>query len=75
MSNGGFLEFFKSILSSQVGGWVAACLIVAAMAWVTYKDRQLLYKEVTDMRSKAMPLIEENNRMGKEALEILRSKQ
>jgi hypothetical protein len=69
------MEIFKAIISSQVGGWVAACLIIAAMAWVTYKDRQLLYKEVLDMRTKAVPLIEENNRMVKEALEILRQKQ
>jgi hypothetical protein len=73
--DGKAVEVFKAVLSSQVGGWVMACVIVGAMAWVAYKDRQLLYKEVLDMRTKAIPLIEENNRMVKDVLEILRQKQ
>jgi hypothetical protein len=72
MSNGGFAEVFKAILQSPVGGWVMACAIVAAMAWVTFKDRQTLYHEIIQLRTELRPVVEEDNRVLKEILQILK---
>jgi hypothetical protein len=72
MSNGGFAEVFKAILQSPVGGWVMACAIVAAMAWVTFKDRQTLYQEIIQLRTELRPVVEEDNRVLKEILQILK---
>jgi hypothetical protein len=66
------LEVFKAVLSSQVGGWIMACLIIAAMAWVTYKDRQILYQEIIQLRTELRPVVEEDNRVLKEILEIVK---
>jgi hypothetical protein len=74
MSNGGFAEVFKAILQSPVGGWVMACVIVAAMAWVTFKDRQTLYREIIQLRTELRPVVEEDNRVLKEILQILKEK-
>lgn len=74
MSNGGFLEAFKATLQSPVGGWVTACVIVAAMAWVTFKDRQTLYQEIIKVRSELRPLVIEDHQMLEEILQILKDK-
>jgi len=74
MSNGGFLEAFKAILQSPVGGWVMACVIVAAMAWVTFKDRESLYQEIIKVRTELRPLVLEDHEMLKEILQILKDK-
>jgi hypothetical protein len=74
MSNGGIVEAFKAILSSPVGGWVMACVIVAVMAWMTFKDRQTLYKEIIQLRTELRPVVQEDNRMLEEILQILKEK-
>jgi hypothetical protein len=74
MSNGGFLEAFKAVLQSPVGGWVMACIIVAAMAWMTFKDRQTLYEEIINLRSELRPLVQEDHQMLKEILQLLKEK-
>jgi hypothetical protein len=77
MSNGGggILEAFKAILQSPVGGWVMACVIVAAMAWITFKDRETLYKEIIQLRSELRPLVQEDHQMLKDILQLLKEKQ
>lgn len=72
MSNGGFVEAFKTVIQSPVGGWVAACAIIAAMAWITFKDRQALYQEIIQIRTELRPVVEEDNRVLKEILEIVK---
>lgn len=69
--NGGkstIIEVFKTIITSPVGGWVSAMLVVVAMAWVTFKDRQAVYQDLARLRESAMPLIRENNELLKDIL-------
>lgn len=68
------LDAFSAVLQSPVGGWVMACVVVAGMAWVTFKDRQIVYKEMVQLREKAIPTVEENNRMLKEIIQLLKDK-
>jgi len=51
-----------------------ACVIVAAMAWVTFKDRESLYQEIIKVRTELRPLVLEDHEMLKEILQILKDK-
>jgi hypothetical protein len=77
MSNGSgntVSSIFKELLTSPVGGWALAVILVASMAWLTFKDRQAIYADVVRLRENAMPLIRENNDLAKQILTILRDK-
>jgi hypothetical protein len=77
MSNGTgntLSSIFKELLTSPVGGWALAVVLVASMAWLTFKDRQTMYADVVRLRESAMPLIRENNDLAKQILTILQEK-
>jgi hypothetical protein len=77
MSNGPgnmLTSIFKELLTSPVGGWALAVVLVASMAWLTFKDRQAIYADVVRLRENAMPLIRENNDLAKQILTILQEK-
>jgi hypothetical protein len=65
---------FKALLTSPVGGWALAVILVGFMAYLTFKDRQSMYQDVVRLRENAMPLIRESNDMAKQILTILREK-
>jgi hypothetical protein len=54
--NGGnkWLGVFKLLINSQVGGWVAACLIVLFMMWWVSRDRNLVYQDLWRLRKEAI---------------------
>jgi hypothetical protein len=58
---GSILEAFKTVLQSQVGGWVLACVAFAFMAWWTLEDRKVLYTDMARLRENGMELIMETH--------------
>ena len=56
---GTILEAFKSILQSQVGGWVLACLAFGFMSWWTIQDRATIYADMAKLREHGLELIME----------------
>jgi hypothetical protein len=54
---GNILEAFKSILQSQVGGWVLACLAFGFMTWWTLEDRKMIYADMARLREHGMEVI------------------
>jgi hypothetical protein len=54
---GNVLEAFKSILQSQVGGWVLACLAFGFMTWWTLEDRKVIYADMARLREQGMAVI------------------
>lgn len=78
MSNGTgntLASLFKDLLTSPVGGWALAVILVTLMAYVTFKDRQIAYRDLVHLRENAMPMIKENNELAKQILSLLREKQ
>ena len=63
---------FKAILASPVGGWALAVCLIGFMAYLTFKDREAMYRDVIHLRHTAMPLIEENNQILKEIRGMVR---
>jgi hypothetical protein len=56
-SGSSWAEILKAIMASQVGGWVIACIVFAfVIRWVIH-DRAEVYKDVANLRDKAMPAI------------------
>jgi hypothetical protein len=74
--NGKF-RFIKLLIHSQVGGWIAACLVFAFVArWVS-NDRNLVYQDLWRLRKEAIDqlaamkiVIEDNNRVARENNEL-----
>ena len=64
------LETLKTILQSQVGGWVIACLAFGAMAYWIIKDREIVYQDIHNLRDKAMPMILETKAIAEEARDV-----
>lgn len=64
MSNGNgkaaILETLKTILASQVGGWIIAVSAIGALSWWIIKDREMVYDDIHSLRDRAMPLIMES---------------
>lgn len=58
---GTILEAFKSVLQSQVGGWVLACLAFGFMSWWTIQDRKLIYDDMARLREHGMQLISQTH--------------
>jgi hypothetical protein len=54
---GNILEAFKSILQSQVGGWVLACLAFGFMTWWTLEDRKVIYADMARLREHGLEVI------------------
>jgi hypothetical protein len=75
--NGGSdkIRLFKAILNSQVGGWIAACLVFAFVArWVS-NDRNLVYQDLWRLRKEAIDqltemkaILYENNQLAKQIM-------
>jgi hypothetical protein len=75
--NGGSdkVRLFKAILNSQVGGWIAACVVFAFVArWVS-NDRNLVYQDLWRLRKEAIDqlaeikvIIYENNQIAKQIM-------
>jgi hypothetical protein len=59
MTNGGssWGEVLKTVLQSQVGGWVIACVVFAFVMHRIVLDRASLLKDLQGLRDKAMPSI------------------
>jgi hypothetical protein len=55
------LGLLKSILQSQVGGWVLACGAFGFLSWWTIKDREVLYQDIVRLRTQGMALINETH--------------
>lgn len=53
------IEMLKTILASQVGGWVLACTAFAVVSYWTIQDRQIVYAENIRIRGEAMHTINE----------------
>lgn len=70
--NGGgkWSELLKTILQSQVGGWMMACVAFSAMAWWIIQDRAALYQDIHSLRDKAMPMIIETKEIADDARNI-----
>jgi hypothetical protein len=54
---GNILEAFKTVLQSQVGGWVLACLAFGFMTWWTLEDRKVIYTDMARLREQGMAVI------------------
>jgi hypothetical protein len=55
--SGNILEAFKTVLQSQVGGWVLACLAFGFMTWWTLEDRKVIYEDMARLREHGMAVI------------------
>ena len=69
--NGNLIEALKTILQSQVGGWIIACVLFAFLARWVIKDRAEVYSDLAKLRETAMPAILENRRVTLESQIIL----
>lgn len=71
------LRFLRLLINSQVGGWIAACLVFAFVArWVS-NDRNLVYQDLWRLRKEAIDqlaamkiIVEDNNRVVRENNEL-----
>jgi hypothetical protein len=55
--SGTILEAFKTVLQSQVGGWVLACVAFGFMTWWTLEDRKVIYADMARLREHGMEVI------------------
>lgn len=55
--NGKWTDLFKTVLGSQVGGWVMACVAFGLVMHWTIRDRSEMYRDLQKLRHEAMPLI------------------
>lgn len=55
----GIWQALTILLASPVGGWALAVILTGVMAYLTFKDRQVMYQDLVHLREAAMPLIRE----------------
>jgi hypothetical protein len=82
-SNGGNgsdkFRFIKLLIHSQVGGWIAACLVFAFVArWVS-NDRNLVYQDLWRLRKEAIDqlaamkiIVQDTNEVSRQNNELLK---
>ena len=70
--NGGgkWSELLKTVLQSQVGGWMMACIAFSAMAWWIIKDREVVYHDLARLRAETLPVILETRKVVDDARDI-----
>jgi hypothetical protein len=54
---GNILEALKTVLQSQVGGWMLACIAFGFMTWWTLEDRKVIYADMARLREHGMEVI------------------
>ena len=64
--NGKWLDLVKTIINSQIGGWIIACVVFAIMARWVIQDRAAVYAELSSLRMQAMPMIAESKQIALE---------
>jgi hypothetical protein len=79
---GRVVDALSTILSSPVGGWALAVLIVAYMGWFVMRDRQIMYEDLKHLREIAIPLLtraqsvaDENHKLLEEILRKVETQQ
>jgi hypothetical protein len=81
-NNGGGSDkfrFVKLLINSQVGGWIAACLVFAFVArWVS-EDRNLVYQDLWRLRKEAIDqlasvktIVQDTNTVARENKDLLK---
>ena len=65
-SNGGWAGALKTVLQSQVGGWVIACVVFGFIAHWVVQDREAVYADLANLRERAMPVLYENQKIARE---------
>lgn len=68
---GTFIDVFKTILTSPVGGWALAVIVVAYISWVTMEDRKAIYADMRYLRDVVMPVIRDGPRVGFENQKLI----
>lgn len=54
---GGFVDAFMAILTSPVGGWALAVIVIGYISWLTAQDRKAIYEDMQHLRDVVMPVI------------------
>lgn len=62
---------FKTILQSPVGGWVVALIGFAALSYWIVQDRAVIYNDMQNLRTEAMPLIRDSKKLAEENKEAI----
>jgi hypothetical protein len=70
---GGFLEVFKTILTSPVGGWALAVIVVGYISWLTAEDRKAIYQDMQHLRDVVMPVIRDGPRVAYDNQRLIES--
>ena len=77
-TNGKWSDVVKAVLTSQIGGWLVACIIFFIVARWALRDRTAVYEELSNLRSNVTPMIVdtkamtvENNRLVHEVKTML----
>jgi hypothetical protein len=63
---GGITDIFKAILTSPVGGWALAVVVVGYISWLTAQDRKAIYEDMRHLRDIVMPVIRDGPKVAYE---------